>query len=87
LRVPDARIPTATNSVFRVFPRLWDSVSSVADLIRGVPARAHRGRWPWTLRPRRGGAAFKSCRLLVFARIPHFDYLDCDCHAESELWN
>ena len=24
---------------------------------------------------------------LVFARIPHFDYRECDCHAESELWN
>ena len=25
---------------------------------------------------------------LVFARIPHFDYRECECHAaESELWN
>jgi hypothetical protein len=30
---------------------------------------------------------FQILSSLVFARIPHFDYLECDCHAESELWN
>jgi hypothetical protein len=34
---------------------------------------------------RRGG--FQMLSSLVFARIPHFDYRECDCHAESELWN
>jgi len=30
---------------------------------------------------------FQILSSLVFARIPHFDYRECDCHAEGELWN